>query len=204
MEIAAPVWVHNEPVQGEDFMLGEIRNPQEKNSRVLCGWVSRCSMCWKPRAGSFAGSCPCILIAGGLGIFSFFSFSCGASAPHPMAFGGHGASLTGEYGASVPVIRRRTGGDLARDFNRMSQALAETTVSKDYCPASCRADEPLIIMEPDTTIKQTNPALSAFLGYEASEVVGKSVDLFMARKERSFGETEQGMRVRSGSVRIWS
>ena len=87
----------------------------------------------------------------------------------------------------------------------MSQALAETTVSKDYMSGILAGlIEPLIVMEPDTTIKQANPALLALLGYEAAEVLGKSIDLLVPRKERPYGETEEGLRYGAARCGTWN
>jgi PAS domain S-box-containing protein len=202
MEITAPVWRLSEPALGEDFMLSGNKESTEK---AYIGFVRiglPVQHLLETEYRLMRRIVVIILIAGGLGILLFFFFMQRLLRPVQWLSAATARVSRGEYGASIPIQTRDELGDLARDFNRMSQALSETTVSKDYMSGILAGlIEPLIVMQLDTTIKQVNPALLTLLGYEASEVLGKSVDLLVPRKTRAFGETEEGMRMRGGAVR---
>jgi two-component system NtrC family sensor kinase len=80
----------------------------------------------------------------------------------------------GEYGMNVAVNSKDELGQLSDDFNRMSKALAETTVSKDYFSGVLdNLADPLIVTTPDTIIRDANPATLRMLGCAADDVVGR-------------------------------
>src|SRR5207248_2159486 len=65
----------------------------------------------------------------------------------------------GVYGATVPILSADELGDLARSFNRMSLALAQTTVSKDFLDGILENMlDPLIVLASDQTIRMVNRA----------------------------------------------
>jgi PAS domain S-box-containing protein len=81
----------------------------------------------------------------------------------------------GRYGAEVPILSGDELGDLARSFNRMSQALAQTTVSKDFLDRILENMlDPLIVLEPDGRIRLLNRATLELLGYASGELLGQS------------------------------
>ena len=80
----------------------------------------------------------------------------------------------GEYGVAVPVDSTDEFGELARDFNRMSQALAETTVSKDFLDdilAGMQGE--LFVTDTEGKITLVNPAVVELLGRPEEELLGR-------------------------------
>ena len=87
----------------------------------------------------------------------------------------------GDYGAEVPVLSKDELGDLARSFNQMSQALAQTTVSKDFLDQILENMlDPLFVLEMDGRIRLVNRAVLELLSFELGELLGQSARLVFA------------------------
>jgi PAS domain S-box-containing protein len=83
----------------------------------------------------------------------------------------------GRYGHTVPVPSATELGNLARSFNRMSVALTQTTVSKDFLDnILTHMIEPLIVLEPDGRIRMVNQAALQVLGRPADTFLGQPLD----------------------------
>jgi two-component system sensor histidine kinase/response regulator len=75
-------------------------------------------------------------------------------------------------------------GNLASSFNKMTEDLQKTTVSKDYMDNIVRSmSESLVVAEPDGTIRTVNSATCHLLGYREEELIGKPV-------QRLFGDEQ--------------
>ena len=97
----------------------------------------------------------------------------------------------GNLTRKAPVSRLDEVGQLAVAFNRMLEQLAATTVRRDYVDNIIRSmAEALIVVDPAGTIRTTNRATLALLGYREEELVGKPAHLILdgvARAETCVG-----------------
>jgi PAS domain S-box-containing protein len=76
-------------------------------------------------------------------------------------------------------------GILAASFNKMTEDLKKTTVSKDYVDKIIQSmADTLIVMSPEATIKTVNQATLNLLGYQEDDLVGKPVSVVF--EEHSF------------------
>ena len=77
----------------------------------------------------------------------------------------------GHYQEEVPILSADELGDLARSFNRMSQALAQTTVSKDFLDEILENMlDPLIVLEMNGRVRMVNRAVLELLEYTPGEL----------------------------------
>lgn len=73
----------------------------------------------------------------------------------------------GDYNVSVPVIAQDELGDVAQSFNKLSQGLSETTVSKQYLDSVLESmPDPLIITDEAGLILKANKAAADLSGYD--------------------------------------
>jgi len=82
----------------------------------------------------------------------------------------------GDLTHRIPVVSRDELGNLAESFNRMTQSLQVTTVSKDYVDnilANIR--NAVIVTGNDGVILEANRAAAALLGYSEQELSGKPI-----------------------------
>jgi PAS domain S-box-containing protein len=87
----------------------------------------------------------------------------------------------GQYGDEVPILSGDELGDLARSFNRMSRALARTTVSKDFLDQILENMlDPLIVLEMDGGVRLVNRAVLELLGYAPGELPGQHARLLFS------------------------
>ena len=71
-------------------------------------------------------------------------------------------------------------GALANAFNKMTEDLQITTVSKDYVDSIIESmNDTLIVAGPDGVISRINEATCALLGYEENELLGEGISLVM-------------------------
>lgn len=90
----------------------------------------------------------------------------------------------------------------APDSHPMGQALASTTVSKDFLSRMvANWVDPLFVMGPDTVIRVINPAASKVLGYSEAELVGRPLSLLCPGEEDRLIKSELGNRLRQGIIR---
>src|SRR5262249_54018925 len=86
----------------------------------------------------------------------------------------------GEYGGQVPVYSKDELGALAESFNRMSKALSETTVSKDFLGRILsHMIDPLLVVTATGTIQMVNDATLDLLGYSSEELQGKPLQFLI-------------------------
>ncbi|MGQ3684063.1 MAG: sensor histidine kinase [Candidatus Loosdrechtia sp.] len=72
-------------------------------------------------------------------------------------------------------------GQLALSFNKMTESLQKTTISRDYSDSIIQSIiGGLIILSPDWNIKDVNNATCEMLGYEENELIGTSIDKILA------------------------
>lgn len=81
----------------------------------------------------------------------------------------------GNLGETVVVASQDEIGDLFYRFNQMSQALADTTVSKEYMDNIIQSmNDALIVVLPSGKIETVNQAACDLLGYAKTELIGTS------------------------------
>ncbi len=87
----------------------------------------------------------------------------------------------GDLAHKVTVNTKDEIGKLSISFNKMTDELSRTVVSKDYVDniISSMIDT-LIVTNPDATIRNVNNATMNLLGYSESELIGKPVGMLFA------------------------
>ncbi|WP_019616505.1 EAL domain-containing protein [Psychromonas ossibalaenae] len=74
-------------------------------------------------------------------------------------------------------------GELACSFNRMTETLQKTTVSKDYLDNILKTMlNMLIVIDPDRNIISVNQAALSLLGYQENELIGRPAEIIIAEK----------------------
>jgi PAS domain S-box-containing protein len=130
MEVTIPVWFQNGPVQNEDFLLGGNKEPAGREYLGFIRMGLPLQHVLETEYRLIRRIIGIIFVVGGFGILLFFFFMRRLLSPIQWLSMATSRVAQGEYGATVPVRTKDELGDLARDFNRMSQVLSETTVSK--------------------------------------------------------------------------
>ncbi|HYN44501.1 MAG TPA: PAS domain S-box protein [Candidatus Limnocylindrales bacterium] len=97
----------------------------------------------------------------------------------------------GRFNVNIPIQSNDEIGQLAFAFNKMTQELQKTTVSKDYVENIIKSMfDMLVVAAPDGTIKIVNKAICDLLGYRSEELAGRSIDMLfyddVPNSERSF------------------
>lgn len=103
----------------------------------------------------------------------------------------------GETGQTVPVLADDELGELARNFNHMSQELATTTVSKDFLDSILRnMQDLLVVTDAGGIIRLVNQSTLELLSYREEELVGRSAVLLFSGGDREFGGQNLALQVR--------
>jgi PAS domain S-box-containing protein len=93
----------------------------------------------------------------------------------------------GRYGVSVPILSHDELGDLAAAFNKMSETLSRTTVSKEYFTAIVNATPlPVVAVDRDAKVMLWNPAAEQLFGWDAEEVMGKPYPIVSEAEKADF------------------
>ncbi|MFH0791693.1 MAG: PAS domain S-box protein, partial [bacterium] len=87
----------------------------------------------------------------------------------------------GDLTHKVKVMTNDEIGKLSISFNKMTEELSRTVVSKDYVDNIIKSMiDTLIVTNPDATIRTINQATIDLLGYSESELLGKPLGIFFA------------------------
>jgi len=107
-----------------------------------------------------------------------------------------GKVANGDLDTVLTIKRNDEVGALAYSFNKMTEDLRKTTISKDYVDNIIGSmNDTLIVVDPDTKIRRVNRATCELLGYTEDELVGKEMDLIVAKEEKIFhAETMESLR----------
>jgi len=90
----------------------------------------------------------------------------------------------GKLDTKIEIKAKDEIGDLAASFNRMTEDLKKTLVSRDYVDNIIGSMiDSLIVTTPDGKIKTVNHATCELLGYKQEELIGKDVSLLSLEKE---------------------
>jgi len=83
----------------------------------------------------------------------------------------------GNLDVTVPITREDEVAAVAKAFNTMTEALRETTVSKDYVDnIMASMNESMMVVGSDRRISTVNRALQDMLAYDSGEIVGLPAD----------------------------
>jgi PAS domain S-box-containing protein len=81
-------------------------------------------------------------------------------------------------------------GVLANSFNKMTEDLRRTTISKDYFDNIIGSmNDTLVVVDPDARIRSVNKATCKLLGYKEDELIGRDISLIVPQEEPVFGGT---------------
>lgn len=87
----------------------------------------------------------------------------------------------GRLNVNIPIQSNDEIGQLASAFNKMTEELQKTTVSKDYVENIIRSMfDTLVVATPDGTIQKVNKAICDLLGYRSEELIGRPVDILFS------------------------
>lgn len=97
--------------------------------------------------------------------------------------------LQGETGIQIPVTSTDEIGQTTRAFNRMIEKVESNTKELEEAnirlnATLCAAIDGYIIIDIDGVITQVNPASCRIFGYEAQDIIGKNVSIFVPSYER--------------------
>ena len=82
----------------------------------------------------------------------------------------------GELAHRIKVVSKDELGQLSNSFNKMTEDLQKTTVSKDYMDRIIESmTDTLIVFDPDAKIRTVNKATCDLLGYKEEELIGNSI-----------------------------
>ena len=96
----------------------------------------------------------------------------------------------GYFDASLPIERNDEIGVLAKAFNKMTEDLRRTTVSRDYFDNVIGSmNDTLIVIGPDAKIRSVNKATCELSGYKEDELIGKEITLIFAPEKKIFQDT---------------
>jgi PAS domain S-box-containing protein len=99
----------------------------------------------------------------------------------------------GHFDTPLSINRNDEIGALASAFNRMTEDLRSTTVSKDYVDSIIGSmKDTLIVVDQDENIRTVNKATCDLLGYEEEELIGKNIHFVVLQKSASAGAEETG------------
>ncbi len=105
-----------------------------------------------------------------------------------------------EHRIKVPSPTRDEVGDLVVSFNKMTEGLIKTTVSKDFVANIIESmSDSLVIVGRDGNIKMINEATLKLLGYGEDELKGKPFDTILADGASGGSATAELMEKRSAS-----
>lgn len=108
----------------------------------------------------------------------------------------------GNLTVQAEVTTKDEVGELASSFNKMTETLQRTTVSRNYVDNILKTmPGALIIMNPDAVIESVNQAALDLLGYEEKELIGQSIHFILAEEEATLLEqSSTGLLSRDGYV----
>lgn len=94
---------------------------------------------------------------------------------------------TGNLDTMLEIARNDEIGVLADSFNKMTEDLRRTTISKDYVDNIIGSmNDTLVVVDLEAQITNVNRATCELLGYEEDELTGKDINLIVPQEEEIF------------------
>ncbi len=93
----------------------------------------------------------------------------------------------GNLNTSLKIQRNDEIGVLANSFNKMTEDLRRTTVSRDYVDNIIGSmNDTLIVVGRDAKIRSVNKSTCELLGYKEEELLGRDITLIVPQEEKIF------------------
>lgn len=107
----------------------------------------------------------------------------------------------GNLDTQLSIKRNDEIGVLAHSFNKMTEDLLRTTISKDYLDNIIGSmNDTLFVVNPDDKIISVNKAACDLLCYEEDELIGSDIDLIVPKEENFFKVS--GFRTQLGEANV--
>lgn len=98
-----------------------------------------------------------------------------------------GKVANGDLNTLLTIKRNDEIGTLANSFNKMTEDLRRTTISKDYVDNIIGSmNDTLVVIDPDVKIRRVNRAMCNLLEYKEDELIGKDINLMVPNEEKIF------------------
>jgi PAS domain S-box-containing protein len=98
-----------------------------------------------------------------------------------------GKVANGDLNTLLTIKRNDEIGALADSFNKMTEDLRRTTISKDYVDNIIGSmNDTLVVIDPDAKIRSVNKAMCNLLEYKEDELIGKDINLIVPDEEKIF------------------
>ena len=93
----------------------------------------------------------------------------------------------GDLNTRLLIKRNDEIGALAKSFNKMTEDLRKTTISKDYVDNIIGSmNDTLVVIDSNRKIRSVNRATCELLGYTEDELIGKDMGLIVSKEENIF------------------
>lgn len=123
------------------------------------------------------------------GVFAYF-LAAFISSPIRQVTEATGKVADGDLNTQLAIKRNDEIGTLARSFNKMTEDLRKTTISKDYVDNIIGSMiDTLVVIDPDAKIRRVNKAMCELLEYREDELIGKHIDIIVPPEEKIFGNS---------------
>ena len=97
----------------------------------------------------------------------------------------------GDLEIVVPINRNDELGILSNSFNKMTQDLKKTTISKDYMDNIIESmNDTLVVIDADAKIKSVNRATCQLLGYQTDEIIGMNMSRIISPQVPIFEQSD--------------
>jgi len=97
----------------------------------------------------------------------------------------------GDLITRLAIKRNDEIGTLADSFNKMTEDLKQTTISKDYVDSIIGGmNDTLVVLDPLAKISSVNKATCDLLGYEEDELIGSHIKKILPLEEKVFSAPE--------------
>ncbi|UCF83583.1 MAG: PAS domain S-box protein [Desulfobacteraceae bacterium] len=96
----------------------------------------------------------------------------------------------GDLNTRLTIKRNDEIGALANSFNKMTEDLRRTTISKDYVDNIIGSmNDTLVVVDPNAKISSVNKATCDLLGYKENELIGKDINRIVPLEEKIFRDS---------------
>ena len=96
----------------------------------------------------------------------------------------------GDLITRLTIKRNDEIGALANSFNKMTEDLRRTTISKDYVDNIIGSmNDTLVVVDPNAKISSVNKATCDLLGYKEDELIGRDINRIVTREEKIFKDS---------------